>query len=97
MKRQYLFLLIFVIFCSICSAEEYLGICSLVSQDDKTATFESAGMSSKSIGIEENAIKSLFYSLFYNGIEEVNHNQPLIQKRHIPMDSLMNRQSTLFI
>lgn len=82
MKRQYLFLLIFVIFCSICSAEEYLGICSLVSQDDKTATFESAGMSSKSIGIEENAIKSLFYSLFYNGIEEVNHNQPLIQKEN---------------
>ncbi len=61
-------------------ANEYPGICSLVYQDDKTATFESAGMSAKLRSVEENAIRSLFYSLFYVGIEGVNNGNPLVQK-----------------
>ncbi len=81
MKRQYLLLFV-LLFISICQAEEYIGICSFISQDDKNATFESAGISIKSAGIEENAIKSLFHSLFYTGIEGVNNNQPLVQKEN---------------
>lgn len=63
-------------------AEEYVGICSLISQDERNATFESAGMSAKSRLVEENAIHSLFHSLFYVGIEGVNNGKPLVQKEN---------------
>lgn len=82
MNPKYLLVSILFLFFGICHAEEYAGVCSLISQDDKTATFESAGMSVKSTGVEENAIKSLFHSLFYIGIEDVNNSQPLVQKEN---------------
>lgn len=64
------------------TAEEYLGMCSLISKDDRNATFESAGMSAKSRLVEENAIHSLFHALFYSGIEGINNGQPLVQKEN---------------
>ena len=82
MNPKYLLVSILFLFFGICHAEEYAGVCYLISQDDKTATFESAGMSVKSTGVEENAIKSLFHSLFYIGIEDVNNSQPLVQKEN---------------
>lgn len=63
-------------------AEEYMNICSLVSKDEKTATFETAGMSAKFRLVEENAIKSLFYTLFYAGIEDINKGKPLVCKEN---------------
>lgn len=63
-------------------AEEFMGICSVVSQDDKNATFESAGMAGKAKLVEENAIHSLFHTLFYTGLEGVNNGQPLVHKEN---------------
>ncbi|MBR1929170.1 MAG: hypothetical protein IJ834_05455 [Paludibacteraceae bacterium] len=81
MKRIFLSLLVVFslqqIFC-----EPYLGICSLLNKDDKNATFESAGASTKRNMVEANAIQSLFYSLFYTGIEGINDDKPLIQKEN---------------
>lgn len=81
MKRYLVFAFTALLSISI-TAEEYLGMCSLISQDDRNATFESAGMSAKSRLVEENAIHSLFHALFYTGIEGVNNGQPLVQKEN---------------
>lgn len=80
--KRYIILALLSIFTLSVSAEEYAGICSLISQDDRNATFESAGLSAKSRLVEENAIHSLFHALFYVGIEGVNNGQPLVQKEN---------------
>lgn len=83
MKRLFLVFTLLLTYCVTGSyAEEYLGMCSLISHDDRNATFESAGMSAKSRLVEENAIHSLFYALFYTGIEGVNNGKPLVQKEN---------------
>ena len=69
-------------FSSLMGAEEYMGIYSLISKDDRNATFESVGVSSKSKLVSENAIQSLFYALFYTGIEGINNAKPLVQKEN---------------
>ena len=81
MKRYIISAILFLFTASI-AAEEYVGICSLISQDERNATFESAGMSAKSRLVEENAIHSLFHTLFYVGIEDVNNGKPLVQKEN---------------
>ena len=81
MKRTIIFAFLFALVSSV-MAEEYPGICSLVSKDDKNATFETAGMSPKLRAVEENALHSLFYSLFYTGIEGVNDGKPLVHKEN---------------
>ena len=80
--KRYIISAFFFIFSFSFFAEDYVGICSLLSLDDKNATFESAGMSAKSRLVEENAIRSLFYALFYTGIEGVNDGKPLVQKEN---------------
>lgn len=82
MKRLHLTAAILFFCLSGLLAEEYLGMCTLVSQDEKNATFESAGMAGKSKLVEENAIHSLFHALFYTGIEGVNNGQPLVYKEN---------------
>lgn len=82
MKRIHLLFVLLLVILLPVAAEEYMGICSLVSQDEKNATFESAGMSAKSRLVEENAIHSLFYTLFYTGIEGVNNGKPLVHKEN---------------
>lgn len=80
--KRYIISALLLIFTLSSFAEEYVGICSLISQDERNATFESAGMSTKSRLVEENAIHSLFHSLFYIGIEGVNNGKPLVQKEN---------------
>lgn len=80
--KRYIISALLLIFTLSSFAEEYVGICSLISQDERNATFESAGMSTKSRWVEENAIHSLFHSLFYIGIEGVNNGKPLVQKEN---------------
>lgn len=80
--KRYIIAILLSIFTFSAFAEEYVGICSLISQDERNATFESAGMSTKSRLVEENAIHSLFHALFYVGIEGVNNGKPLVQKEN---------------
>ena len=46
--------------------------------DAVSATFTSLGVSSKAKKVENNAVESLFYTLFYAGVEGVNDGKPLI-------------------
>lgn len=62
--------------------EQYMGVCSVVTSGSKEITFESAGVSPKKNLVETNAIQSLFYTLFYTGLEGVNNNKPLIAKEN---------------
>lgn len=74
--------LVFLLFISASHAEDYAGVCSLLSSEGNTATFESAGMCAKSGGVKENAIHSLFYTLFYTGLEGVDNGKPLVHKEN---------------
>lgn len=72
----------FILACSSYASaqEEYLQIVSLESDNGFTATFTSAGISDKKKDTETNAIKSLFHTLFFSGVEGVNDGEPLVYK-----------------
>lgn len=80
--KRYLVLILLCIFTFSVSSEEYLGINTVVSQDERNATLKSAGFATKSRLVEENAMRSLFHALFYVGIEGINNGQPLVQKEN---------------
>lgn len=60
------------------SAQDYAQIVTYESSDAVSATFTSVGIAKKSKGVEENAVLSLFYTLFYDGVDGVNGGRPLI-------------------
>ena len=78
-KRIFLFLVVSVI-CNLAFADGYLQIVSLVSNEGGQATFVSAGMSKEKKEVEANAVKSVFYTLFYKGVPGINDGKPLITK-----------------
>lgn len=59
-------------------ADEYLKIVSLESNMGSRATFISAGIGHDKKAYEANAIKSLFYTLFFQGVDGVNDGKPLV-------------------
>lgn len=59
-------------------AEDYPQVCQLITTDQIQATFETAGMAASKKDVEANAIKSLFHTLFYVGIEGINNGKPLV-------------------
>lgn len=60
--------------------DDYLQVVSLEADRGLQGVFHSAGVSDDKKGVEENAIKSLFYTLFFQGVEGVNEGQPLVCK-----------------
>lgn len=82
----------FISFCFACCmsvfgmmthAQDYLQIVSLVSENGTIATFSSAGAADSKKEVEVDAIKSLFYTLFFAGVEGVNDGQPLVCKENL--------------
>lgn len=61
------------------SAQEYLKNVTLDSDNGLYATFISEGKSSEKGDVEENAIKSVFYTLIYEGVEGINDGEPIPQ------------------
>ena len=61
-------------------AEEYLSIVSLESTGGVRGTFLSAGVGDGKDGCKANAIQSLFYTLFFQGVEGVDDGKPLVVK-----------------
>ena len=61
-------------------AQEYLQIVSLETDKGATAVFTSAGIADSKKGVETDAIKSLIYTLFFQGVEGVNDGKPLVSK-----------------
>ena len=64
--------------------QEYLQIVSLESDNGTQGVFTSAGMGEKKKDVEVNAIKSLFYTLFFQGVEGVADGKPLVAKPNVP-------------
>ncbi|MBO7378760.1 MAG: hypothetical protein J6W47_07405 [Bacteroidales bacterium] len=59
-------------------AENYLQIVTLKNTQGAAATFESKGIHSEKKQVIGNATRSVFYTLFYVGVEGVNNGQPLV-------------------
>ena len=64
--------------------QEYLQIVSLESDNGTQGVFTSAGMGEKKKDVEVNAIKFLFYTLFFQGVEGVADGKPLVAKPNVP-------------
>ena len=64
--------------------QEDLQIVSLESENGTHGVFTSAGMGEKKKDVEVNAIKSLFYTLFFQGVEGVADGKPLVAKPNVP-------------
>ena len=64
--------------------QEYLQIVSLESDNGTQGVFTSAGMGEKKKDVGVNAIKSLFYTLFFQGVEGVADGKPLVAKPNVP-------------
>lgn len=83
-KFAYIFFsLVFIFFAAPVSGQEYLQIVSLESDNGTYGTFTSAGMGEKKKDVEENAVKSLFYTLFFQGVEGVADSKPLVAKPNV--------------
>lgn len=78
MKRIFILSLAFVLSAAALSAQNYIQIITHESSDAESATFTSVGVASKAKDVADNAAESLFYTLFYEGVDGVNGGQPLI-------------------
>ena len=65
---------------SAAGAQEYLQVVSLESDNGVQGVFTSAGSAENKKDIETDAIKSLFYTLFFSGVDGVNDGKPLVGK-----------------
>ena len=65
---------------SFAGAQEYLQVVSLESDNGVQGVFTSAGSSESKKDVETDAIKSLFYTLFFSGVDGVNDGKPLVGK-----------------
>ena len=78
MKRLIVQLITFTLSAVALSAQDYPQIVTFEASDAESATFTSVGASGRAKDVEGNAVESLFYTLFYDGVKGVNGGRPLI-------------------
>ena len=77
MKR--IFTLLVVLFCmGGLQAQDYLQIVTFESESGVNGVFTTAGAADDKKGVESDAIKSLFYTLMFSGVDGVNNDKPLV-------------------
>lgn len=77
MKR--IFILLVVLFCmGGLQAQDYLQIVTFESESGVNGVFTTAGAADDKKGVESDAIKSLFYTLMFSGVDGVNNDKPLV-------------------
>ena len=77
MKR--IFILWAVLFCmGGLQAQDYLQIVTFESESGVNGVFTTAGAADDKKGVESDAIKSLFYTLMFSGVDGVNNDKPLV-------------------
>lgn len=59
-------------------AQNYPMVVNCESADDRTAVFTSVGVADKAKDVKDNAVRSLFHTLFYIGVDGVNDGKALI-------------------
>ena len=67
----------FVFLCGL-SAQNYPQIVTFETEDGNSATFTSVGMAEKAKDVPQNAIESLFYTLFNLGVDGINNGKPVV-------------------
>ena len=76
------------------NAEDFLQIVLMESEQGTQAVFTSAGMGTSKEEAEVNAVKSLFYTLMFQGVDGVNGNKPLVvADNKVYTNSFFNRQA----
>ena len=76
------------------NAEDFLQIVSMESEQGTQTVFTSAGMGISKEEAEVNAVKSLFYTLMFQGVDGVNGNKPLVvADNKVYTNSFFNRQA----
>lgn len=78
MKRSLIFLMTLCLSAAALSAQTYPQIVTYETSDDVSATFISVGVADKAKDVPANAAASLFYTLFYSGVDGINNGRPLI-------------------
>lgn len=78
MKRIILLVLSLSLSALALKAQSYPQVVTFETSDDVSATFVSVGFSEKAKDVAENAAQSLFYTLFYNGVDGINGGMPLL-------------------
>ena len=77
MKR--IFTLLAVLLCmGGLQAQDYLQIVTFESESGVNGVFITAGAADDKKGVESDAVKSLFYTLMFSGVEGVNNDKPLV-------------------
>lgn len=83
MRRAVIRLFMILGFCVVslhAGAQDYLQVVSLEEDNGTQGVFTSAGYADNKKDIQTNAIKSLFYTLFFSGVDGVNDGKPLVGK-----------------
>lgn len=80
--KRYLFSLIFSALLIGVHAEDYLQMVSYEGSVGGKAVFVSKGQAAKKADVEANAAKSVFYTLFYQGVQGVEEGKPLVTKEN---------------
>lgn len=78
MKRSILIVFSLCLSAFAMMAQTYPQIVVFENSDDVAATFTSVGVAEKAKDAAENAAQSLFYTLFYSGVDGINGGRPLI-------------------
>ncbi|MCD7898464.1 MAG: hypothetical protein LUH22_00890 [Bacteroides sp.] len=77
--------LLFVLIClsillPLNAQEKFIGEVELLELDEKTATFRAEGFAEKKKDVLDAAKKTVFYKLFYEGVEGFNNDQKLVEQ-----------------
>lgn len=88
----------FCLLCCLAYAQDYLMIVNCESTDGKTAVFTSAGLADKAKDVQGNAVRSVFHTLFYKGVDGVNEGKPLITNDNKSyVETFMNTRMPFFV
>ena len=60
------------------SAQNYPMVVVCESADAQTAVFTSVGVADKAKDVQDNAVRSLFHTMFYLGVDGINDGKPLV-------------------
>ena len=78
MKRIFTLLIACVVLGFSASAQNYPQIVTYENSEGVAAVFTSVGVAEKSKDVQDNAVASLFYTLFHVGVDGINDGKPLV-------------------
>ena len=78
MKKLFVTFMIALLAHSITTAQDYLEIVTFEGSSGINGTFTTVGVSSDKKAVETNAVKSLFHTLLFTGVEGVNDGERIV-------------------